>query len=94
MTNTELELAIRDVLESSYDCCYTGTIKVLPLKRDNNEIYGYTVKFYLIPEKPIVTTFEVNSWEEFVDKIRKDLEERRLDGVEYYKGIKTFGKDE
>ena len=81
--NTDLEKEILTSIEEIYQCKYTKELKVL---KDDNY---YTLKLYLHnPITPsIVIGQECKSDEDFINYIKKELKERRIDKSQHYKLI-------
>ena len=78
-----LEKQILDIIKSKYQCEYTGGIKVTKL------LTGYKLVLDLgnLDKRVIQISSDCDSEEDFIKFIEKELIERQLQRVQFFKGV-------
>lgn len=85
-----LEKAILDIIEKRYKRKYTGGIQVTKL------LSGYKLVLDLgIPDKRVIQiAADLESEEDFLKYIEKELISRQLERVQFFRGIVNYPEDE
>lgn len=85
-----LEQNILDIIEKRYKRKYVGGIKVTKL------VSGYKLVLDLgNPDKRIIQiTADINSEEDFLKFIEKELIARQLEKVQFFRGVVNYPEDE
>ena len=85
-----LEQNILDIIEKRYKCKYVGGIKVTKL------VSGYKLVLDLgNPDKRIIQiSADIDSEEDFLKYIEKELIARQLEKVQFFRGVVNYPEDE
>lgn len=88
----EIEEAILKIIEDKYNCIYNGGIKVTKLGTGRA---GYKLVLDLGTEEkhPIQISADLEA-EDFLKFVEKELLERQLHKVKFFRGIKIYPEDE
>ena len=88
----EMERAILKIIENKYGCTYNGGIKVTKL---GTGWAGYKLVLDLGTEEkhPLQISADLEA-EDFLKFVEKELVERQLHRVKYFRGIKIYPEDE
>lgn len=88
MTLAEIELRIRDIFTEVYNVEYVGSLEVkriIPI--------GLIVRLGIMNDlKPMYISAELDDVQ-FLKYFKKELYDRNLDMVEFFKGVKTYPDD-
>lgn len=88
MTQAEIEQAILSCFTEVYDVKYVGTLKVERLKP-----YGLKVRLGIMNDyKPMYISAELDD-KQFLEYFKRELYDRNLDMVEFFKGVKNYPDD-
>ena len=88
MTLAEIEQAILDCFTEVYDVKYIGTLKVKRL-----EPIGLEVRLGIMNDyKPMYISAELDDVQ-FLKYFKRELYDRNLDMVEFFKGVKNYPDD-
>lgn len=88
MTQAEIEQAILNCFTEVYDVKYIGTLKVERL-----EPIGLKVRLGIMNDyKPMYISAELDDVQ-FLKYFKKELYDRNLDMVEFFKGVKNYPDD-
>jgi len=88
MTLAEIEQAILDCFTEVYDVKYIGTLKVKRL-----EPIGLEVRLGIMNDyKPMYISAELDDVQ-FLKYFKRELYDRNLDMVEFFKGVKNYKDD-
>lgn len=88
MTQAEIEQAILDCFMEVYKVKYIGTLKVKRLKPIGLEVRLGIMNDY----KPMYISAELDD-KKFLKFFKKELYDRNLDMVEFFKGVKNYPDD-
>ena len=88
MTLAEIKQAILDIITEVYDAQYVGSLEVKRI-----EPIGLTVRMGIMNSyKPIYISAELDDVT-FLKYFKKELYDRNLDMVEFFKGVKSYPDD-
>jgi len=88
MTLAEIEQAILDCFTEVYNVKYVGTLKIKRLEPVGLEIRLGIMNDY----KPMYISAELDDVQ-FLKYFKKELYDRNLDMVEFFKGVKSYEDD-
>ena len=80
----ELEDKIKEIIEQTYCCIFTGKVEVILLSEDTYSLRLILNNFYV----PLNITKQ-GTQEEFLELIQDEIYKRRLFSTEYYTGYKN-----
>lgn len=88
MTLAEIELRIRDIFTEVYNVEYVGSLEVKRITP-----VGLIVRLGIMNDlKPMYISAELDDVQ-FLKYFKKELYDRNLDMVEFFKGVKTYPDD-
>ena len=88
MTQAEIEQAIRDTIMEAYKSEYVGSLEITRI----NPI-GLSVRLGIMNDlKPMYISAELDDVQ-FLKYFKKELYDRNLDMVEFFKGVKSYPDD-
>lgn len=79
----KLEEKLKEFIEEYYECEFTGKLKIRELPDSTYNLDLYTS----CPDIPINMTYQ-GEFSDFVKFVIKQIKERRLTDVKYFKGIR------
>lgn len=91
----DLEEAIKEIIEQTYDCKYTGMLKVYETFQDDpkykNPIHlGYKVEIGLNKdERPVELAMDGNK-KQFLNFIKKEIKNNRYNFVDFFKADRLY----
>lgn len=88
MTLAEIELRIRDIITEVYNVEYVGSLEVKRITP-----VGLIVRLGIMNDlKPMYISAELDDVQ-FLKYFKKELYDRNLDMVEFFKGVKSYPDD-
>ncbi len=84
MTTEELEVVIREIIDRVYECEFNKKIKVV---YDGESYHCY---LYIVQNKPLVFSIQTNDENIFLKYVEKELVERELVRVKFFKGFRKW----
>lgn len=80
----ELEVKIKEIIEQTYECIFTGKVEVILLNENTYNLRLILNSFYV----PLNITMQ-GTPDEFLAFVKDELYKRRLFVTEYYTGYKN-----
>lgn len=93
MSTKELEAAIREIIETEYNCISNKRI-VVSESCDDDGPFGYVAKIELTTiDKPISLAMGTTDQDKFLDFIRKEIRYGSYNSVDFYTGYRLEPKE-
>lgn len=88
MTLAEIEQAIHDIIMEAYNAKYVGSLEIKRIKP-----IGLSVRLGILNDlKPMYISAELDDVQ-FLKYFKKELYDRNLDMVEFFRGVKNYPDD-